>query len=206
MVRQRLAPSAAVHGLLYAAHDQLEQRVHGASHVVARGRARLEVREAMLGGLGPRPLLGHGASFLQVRLVSAEHHIRVLAVRVRAQLLEPRTDAEKGLFASEVEEHEEAHGISKEGRGQAAELLLARRVPQLQVDALAAAAALGRTVRDSLLAEVDAHGGDELAIEGRVGILVEEASLAHAGVAQRQELDEVVVVGTTRLPMAHLHI
>lgn len=129
VVWKRLA--TAVHCLLDASHHQFQQRVHGAPHVVSRGGARLEVREAVLGGLGPRSLLGHGAPFFQVRLVSAQHHVRVLAVRVRAQLLEPRTDAEKGLFASEVEEHEEAHGIPKEGRGQAAELLLASRVPQL---------------------------------------------------------------------------
>ncbi|CAN7980784.1 unnamed protein product [Ixodes pacificus] len=89
-VRRR---SPAVHGVLDAPHDQVEQGVDGAAHVVSRGRARLEVREAVLLGLGPGAGLTHGAALLQVRLVAAQHHVRVLAVRVRAELLQPRPDA-----------------------------------------------------------------------------------------------------------------
>lgn len=85
--------SPAVHGVLDAPHDQVEQGIDGAAHVVSRGRARLEVREAVLLGLGPGAGLTHGAALLQVRLVAAQHHVRVLAVRVRAELLQPRPDA-----------------------------------------------------------------------------------------------------------------
>jgi len=46
----------------------------------------------------------------------------------------------------------------------------------------------------SLLSEVDADGGDELGVELVVSVLVEEAGLADARVAQRQEFDQVVVV------------
>lgn len=50
----------------------------------------------------------------------------------------------------------------------------------------------------SLFPEVDAHRGDELGVELVVGVAVEEGGLPHAGVAQRQQLDQVVVI-----PISH---
>lgn len=50
------------------------------------------------------------------------------------------------------------------------------------------------TTHQSLLAEVDAHRGDELRVEASVRVLVEQAGLAHAGVAQHEELEQVIVV------------
>ena len=46
----------------------------------------------------------------------------------------------------------------------------------------------------SLFPEVDADRGDELWVEGAIGVLVEEAALADARVAKRQELDQEVVL------------
>ena len=47
---------------------------------------------------------------------------------------------------------------------------------------------------DDLLSEVDADGGDEVRAEGVVDVLNEAARLADAGVAQHQELDDVIEV------------
>lgn len=54
----------------------------------------------------------------------------------------------------------------------------------------------------SLFPEVDAHSGDKLLLEDSLGVVVEEAGLAHPRVPQSQELYQVVVVfpGTTHLP------
>ena len=45
--------------------------------------------------------------------------------------LNPVSDIEKGLFVGQIEDEDEAHGVSVEGGGERPEALLARRVPQL---------------------------------------------------------------------------
>jgi len=45
-----------------------------------------------------------------------------------------------------------------------------------------------------LFPEIDAHRGDEFVVENIVGILKEEAGFSNAGVAQSQELQQIVVV------------
>ena len=52
---------------------------------------------------------------------------------------------------------------------------------------------------DDLLSEVDADGGDEVRAEGVVNVLNEAARLADAGVAQHQELDDVIEVERSHL-------
>ena len=52
---------------------------------------------------------------------------------------------------------------------------------------------------DDLLSEVDADGGDEVRAEGVVDVLNEAARLADAGVAQHQELDDVIEVERSHL-------
>ena len=52
----------------------------------------------------------------------------------------------------------------------------------------------GDVTHHSLLPEVDAHGGGELAVELAVGVSVEEGGLAHPRVSQRQQFDQIVVV------------
>lgn len=46
----------------------------------------------------------------------------------------------------------------------------------------------------SFLLEIDPNGGYESGVEGAVGVLVEEARFADTGVAERQELHQVVVI------------
>ena len=52
---------------------------------------------------------------------------------------------------------------------------------------------------DDLLSEVDADGGDEVRAEGVVNVLNEAARLADAGVAQHQELDDVIEIERSHL-------
>lgn len=54
--------------------------------------------------------------------------------------------------------------------------------------------AIRRLVYHSFLLEIDPHGGYESGVEGAVRVLVEEARLADAGVPERQELHQVVVI------------
>lgn len=49
-------------------------------------------------------------------------------------------------------------------------------------------------VKQSLLPEINTNGGYEPGVEGAIGVLVQEAGLAHARIAQSKELDQVVVV------------
>lgn len=57
--------------------------------------------------------------------------------------------------------------------------------------------------KDGLHLEVDAHRGDEGGCEAIVGVAEEEAGLAHAGVADDEELEHVVevLIGGILLPL-----
>lgn len=46
----------------------------------------------------------------------------------------------------------------------------------------------------SFLLEVDPNGGYESGIKGAVGVLIEEARFTDAGVSERQELHQVIVI------------
>lgn len=46
----------------------------------------------------------------------------------------------------------------------------------------------------TLLTKVNADRGYELSVKSAVRILIEQAGLAHAGVAEHQELEQIVVV------------
>ena len=95
-------------------------------------------------------------------LVPAEHDVRGGGVGVRGELVQPVPGAQQGLVARQVEHQQEPHRVPEgahvsaarvtstchhqhvsrdhspeEGGGEAAEPLLARRVPQLQLDTLA---------------------------------------------------------------------
>lgn len=52
----------------------------------------------------------------------------------------------------------------------------------------------------SLLLEIDPNGGYESGVESAVGVLIEEARFADAGVAERQELYQVVVIHPVEMP------
>ena len=88
-------------------------------------------------------------------LVPAEHDVRGGGVGVRGELVQPVPGAQQGLVARQVEHQQEPHRVPEEegprvpstcqvsrdhspeeGGGEAAEPLLARRVPQLQLDTL----------------------------------------------------------------------
>lgn len=55
-----------------------------------------------------------------------------------------------------------------------------------------------RVTHQPFFPEVDAHRGGELAVELVVGVPVQEGGLAHPGVAECQQLDEIVIV-----PLGH---
>ncbi len=57
-----------------------------------------------------------------------------------------------------------------------------------------AASPVERLINDPLLLEVHADGGDVSVAELSVDHAVQEAGLAHAAVAQQQELEQVVVL------------
>lgn len=46
----------------------------------------------------------------------------------------------------------------------------------------------------SFLLEVDPNGGYESGVEGAVGVLIEEARFTDAGIPERQELYQVIVI------------
>lgn len=52
----------------------------------------------------------------------------------------------------------------------------------------------GSDTNHSLFPEIDAHGGDKFGVELVVGVAVEEGGLAHSGVSQSQEFDQIVVI------------
>ena len=63
-------------------------------------------------------------------------------------LFQPCT--KEGVVVCQVEHEEEAHGVSEEGCGEAAEALLARGVPQLELNSLAASLGSEEQVRFTL--------------------------------------------------------
>ncbi len=109
-------------------------------------------------------------------------------------LVEPPLDVCEGVPRGHVIDDDDPVGAAVVGGGDGPEALLPGRVPDLQLDALAA------DVHRADL-EVDADRRDVVAGEGVVGEADEEGALAHAGVADDEQLEEVVVVlagGTQR--------
>merc|ERR1719247_890841 len=125
-----------------------------------------------------------------VALVAHEDFARAL-VRVLVHLLDPGVDVVEGLAVPGVVDHDDpVRAAVVRGRDRA-EPLLPGGVPDLELDGLPLN---GQRAE----AEVHADGGDVAVREAVVREPQEEAGLAHPGVPEQHELEEVVVVATTR--------
>ena len=105
-------------------------------------------------------------------LVAAEDDVRGVRVGVSGELVQPVPGGQEGLLAGHVEHQYEAHGVPEEGGGEAPEPLLARSVPQLELDPLTPGRPLTRlSLRappsDLLLPEVNPNRADEPSPHGQ---------------------------------------
>mmetsp|Transcript_23456 Transcript_23456/g.69088 ORF Transcript_23456/g.69088 Transcript_23456/m.69088 type:complete len:208 (-) Transcript_23456:116-739(-) len=107
----------------------------GVLHVGGGLGGRLQEDEAVLLGELLPLLVGHGSAVLKVRLVADEHDGHV-GVGVLARVLEPRGEVVEGLPARDVVDEEGARGAAVVGPRDGPEGLLARCVPDLQLDLL----------------------------------------------------------------------
>lgn len=126
-----------------------------------------------------------GAEVSQIGLVAHEHDDDV-GLGVVAELLEPALDVlERGVLGDVVNE-EGADGAAVVGRGDGAVALLPGGVPDLGLDGLA----LGL---DGLGGELDADGRFGLEVELVAGEPREEVGLTDTGVADEDDLEQVIV-------------
>jgi len=103
-------------------------------------------------------------------------------------LRDPVANGLEGPTIGDVVNEQDALRAAEVGRGDGAESLLAGRVPDLELDALA-------IDLDVLDFEVDADGGDEGRGERVVRVTQEEARFAHAGVSDHEQFDLHVIRG-----------
>ena len=123
---------------------------------------RLNVRNAELLGQLFALLGGDRSLLLPIRLVANQN----LGDAFAGMLLDvgvPRSYVFKRLLVGNIEHEQDAHRTTVVGGGDGAETLLTRRVPDLQLDALA-------IQLNGADLEVNADGGDE---RGRPGIIAE---------------------------------
>jgi len=126
-----------------------------------------------------------GAEVSQIGLVAHKHNDDV-GLGVVAELLEPALDVlERGVLGDVVNE-EGTDGAAVVGRGDGAVALLAGGVPDLGLDGLA----LGL---DGLGGELDADGRLGLEVELVAGEPREEVGLTDTGVANEDDLKQVIV-------------
>jgi hypothetical protein len=86
-------------------------------------------------GSGARAAAAALRPHLQVALVAHEQLVDVLA-RVAVDLVQPLLDVGEGVPVGDVVDDDDAVGAAVVGRGDGAEALLPRRVPDLQLDGL----------------------------------------------------------------------
>ena len=147
---------------------------------------RLDEGQVVLLGEGHGLVGLDGAEVPQVGLVADEHDDDV-GLGVVAELLEPALDVLEGGVLGDVVDEEGADGAAVVGRGDGAVALLAGGVPDLGLDGLA----LGL---DGLGGELDADGRLGLEVELVAGEAGEEVGLADAGVADEDDLEQIVVL------------
>lgn len=180
---RRPSPPVLYQSILHRPGQAKEARLHVD---VVLGRALEEVDAAFPREL--RALLGANDLLVEhVALVPHEDLVNV-NVGVLLDLGYPVADGLEGPAVGDVVDEEDALRAAEVGRGDGAKALLAGRVPDLQLDALA----VHLHVLDL---EVDSDGGDERGGEGVVGVTEEEAGLADAGVADHEQLALHVVWG-----------
>eukprot|EP00327_Prymnesium_parvum_P021526 CAMPEP_0113273928 /NCGR_PEP_ID=MMETSP0008_2-20120614/24120_1 /TAXON_ID=97485 /ORGANISM="Prymnesium parvum" /LENGTH=202 /DNA_ID=CAMNT_0000123493 /DNA_START=423 /DNA_END=1031 /DNA_ORIENTATION=+ /assembly_acc=CAM_ASM_000153 len=121
----------------------------------------------------------------EVRLVADQQLVDVLP-RVLVDLRQPPLHVVEGLQAGHVVHNDNAVRAAVVGAADRAEALLARRVPDLQLDRLSI-----QLYRADL--EVHADGGDVAVCPFVIRKSQQEARLAHTRVADEDEDEEVVV-------------
>ena len=151
-------------------------------------RARLKERDAervgeVLCHLRVNSLLGH-----QVALVADKDLVHVLA-GVLLNLAQPSLDVVEALHVRRVVYNDNAVRAAVVATRDRAEALLTGGIPNLQFDHLAV-----KVQRADL--EVHANGGDVAISVAVVGKAKQQAGLANAAVADKQQLEQVVVLGS----------
>ena len=161
--------------------DPLERLVH----VGRLERARFDETQPLALAEGRGVLGAHGPEVPQVGLVADERDHDV-GVGVVAQLLEPPLDVLERLGLRDVVDQQGPDGAAVVGAGDRTVPLLPRGVPDLRLDGLAVDG-------DRARRELDADGRLGLEAELVAGEAREEVGLAYSGVADQDDLEEVVV-------------
>lgn len=185
---------AGFQGLIHLLADDVHQALEDLLHIDVLLGAGLEELKTKVVGEPPAFLGGHNTLILQVTLVPHEDDLSIVP-GVGLDLRGPVLHGSKGLLVGNVIHEQEAHGSTVVGCGDGTVALLARRVPDLQLDPLVVAV-------DCLDLEVDAHSADKGGREGVIGISEQEGRLAHAAVANEQQLEHVVEVLVRCIPLA----
>lgn len=160
--------------------DGFLERHRNISRIFSAG---LEVR---VSSAFPAPLLSFLAGHLPLRhvhLVSQKHEgeaVGLLDVGVEDELLPPVVEVVEALAVVHAEGEQAAVGAAVEGRPQAPESLLTRRVPDLQRDR----AAVHLQV---FIEELHADGVEEMGVELVCDVAVHERALSHSTVAQEND-------------------
>mmetsp|Transcript_36305 Transcript_36305/g.85696 ORF Transcript_36305/g.85696 Transcript_36305/m.85696 type:complete len:230 (+) Transcript_36305:105-794(+) len=170
-------------------HPLLDLAGHGHEGILDVGRVlgrRLE--EGDVGRLGE--LLGRLGLHLplggQVALVTDQQLVDILR-RVPLDLVQPGLDMLEGLGVGSVVDDDDAVRAAVVAARDRTETLLARRVPNLQLDRLA-------IQLDGADFKVDANGADVALGVRVVGEAQQQAGLAHTRVADQHKLEDVVVL------------
>ena len=131
----------------------------------------------------------------QVGLVAEEHDVDVLVVGVVPHVLHPPGHVVERLLVGDVVEDDGPEGVPVVGGGDGPVPLLARRIPDLDLHRLT-------SYQEGLGGELHPDGGLGVQAELVPGKPREEAGLAHPGVPDQDDLEEVVVVVLSRAPVA----
>ena len=137
--------------------------------------------------LAPLPrILGRHLPLRYIHLVSQDHEgelLGLLDVRIIDKLLLPVAHVQKTLAVVHAEGEQAAVGAPVERSPQAAEALLAGRVPDLQGDHVA-------VYLQVLVEELHADGVEEVCVEFVGDVAVHEGTLPHAAVTQEDHFEK----------------
>lgn len=137
-------------------------------------------------GEGLTLFLRNDPLFVPIALVANQDLVDVLAC-VLLDVAEPGLYIFERFLVRDIVDEQDPHGAAVVHRGNGTEPLLSRSIPDLQLDSLSV-----NLYRPDL--KVDTNRGDEGRRERVFGESQQQARLAHARVADQQELDEVVIV------------
>lgn len=185
---------AGFQGLVHLLTDDIHQALKDLLHVDVLLGTGLEELETEVIGEPPAILSRYDTLILQITLVPHENDLSIVP-GIGLDLCGPVLHGSEGLLVGNVIHEQEAHGSSVVGCGDRTVALLARCVPDLQLDPLVMAV-------DSLDLEVDAHSADEGRCERVIRVAEQEGCLAHTAVANKQKLEHVVEVLVRCIPWA----